>query len=240
MSSNVEVTAHDAVRVVTINRPQKRNALSIELRRELATMLSRLSGDPACSVVILAGEGEHFCSGMDTSQFGGDDHNRRALLESSMGLFHALRSCERPVIASIRGACIAGGFALATWCDIRISAPDAVFWIPEVSMGFAQSWGTLRHALGDQLARRVAFTGEKFGATQALEWGFVMEISEDPFARSLELAHLMARNPLNGLRDSKRLMISSAESSIQRALDEEMRIFSASLHHPRSEADGKH
>lgn len=233
MNSLVNISSEGAIRVVTLNRPDKRNALSIPMRRELATTFARLSGDPDVAVVVLTGAGSHFCSGMDTTQFGGDDENRRALLESTAGLFGALRSLARPVLAAIEGSCIAGGLALAAGADIRICSPDAMFWMPEVTLGFAQSWGTLRGALPDQIARRVAFTGEKFSADQVLEWGFVMEVRPDPMARCMDLAGKMAKNPISGLEGSKRLMIDAADDSLRRALDAEMRIFEASLFRPR-------
>ncbi|HEX9697376.1 MAG TPA: enoyl-CoA hydratase/isomerase family protein [Actinomycetota bacterium] len=229
MSDEIIVAADGAVRVVTINRPAKRNALHIDLRRALATTFARLGTDPDVGVVVLTGAGSAFCAGMDTTQFGGDDDNRRALFESSYGLFESLRTIPKPVIAAINGPALAAGFGLAALSDIRIAGPDATFGMPEVSLGFASSWGTLMRVLPDQLARRMAFTGETIDASTAFAWGLVMEIAPDPVARAMELAALLAKNPVSGLEGSKRLMIEAADPAIRTALDAEMRIFHTSL-----------
>lgn len=217
------------VRLVTLNRPEKRNALSIPLRRELATTIERLGNDPEVGVIVMTGAGPHFCSGMDTTQFGGDDENRRALLESTQSLFDALRRVERPTIAAINGAAIAGGLALATACDLRIAGRDAVFSMPEIKLGFGASWATLRAGLPDQIAKLMAFTGDTFDAEQALAWGYVLEVADDPVKRALEIAERMAESSVKGLTDTKALMIEGASVDLRRAGDAEMRLFAASL-----------
>lgn len=232
-SGFVLIEERGAVRLVTLNRPEKRNALSIPFRRELATTLARLGQDPGVGVVVLTGAGPHFCSGMDTSQFGGDDENRRALLESTVGLFDALQSLPRPVIGAINGAAIAGGLALAAGCDIRIAGRDAAFSMPEVKMGFGASWATLRRGLPDQVARLLAFTGESFDAEQALSWGFVLEVADDPVKRALEIAESMAVNSVRGLADTKRLMLDGEDADLRRAYQAELRLFASSLFRKR-------
>ncbi|HVL91399.1 MAG TPA: enoyl-CoA hydratase/isomerase family protein [Actinomycetota bacterium] len=233
MTDEVLVESDGPVRVVTINRPAKRNALHIQLRRALATAFARLGTDPDVGVVVLAGAGSAFCSGMDTTQFGGDDDNRRALFESSYGLFEALRTLPKPVIAAVNGPALAAGFALAAFADIRIAGPAATFGMPEVSLGFASSWATLARVLPDQLARRMAFTGETIDAATALEWGLVMEVAPDPLARARALAGVMAANPVPGLEGTKRLMVESADPALRAAWETEMRIFHTSLFRKR-------
>lgn len=233
MSEEILVEPEGTVRVVTINRPAKRNALHIDLRRALATTFARLGTDPDVGVVVLTGAGSAFCSGMDTTQFGGDDDNRRALFESSYGLFEALRTLPKPVIAAVNGPALAGGFGLAAFADIRIAGPAATFGMPEVSLGFASSWGTLARVLPDQIARRMAFTGETIDAATALDWGLVMEVADDPLGRARELAATMARNPVSGLEGTKRLMIESADPALRTAWETEMRIFHSSLFRKR-------
>lgn len=233
MSEQILIAADGAVRTVTINRPEKRNALHIDLRRALATTFARLGTDPDVGVVVLTGAGAAFCSGMDTTQFGGDDDNRRALFESSYGMFEALRTLPKPVIAAVNGPALAAGFGLAALADIRIAGPNATFGMPEVTLGFASSWGTLLRVLPDQLARRMAFTGQTIDAATALEWGLVIEVAPDPLARATELAAAMAKNPVSGLEGSKRLMIEASDQTIRAAMDAEMRIFHNSLFRKR-------
>src|SRR6266540_2792132 len=113
MSSLVLATLADGIATVTMNRPEKRNALSIDLRRQLADELDRLGGDSSVCVVVLTGTGTAFCAGMDRSQFGGDHANREALFETSTGLFESLSRLPLPTIAAVNGPALGGGSALA-------------------------------------------------------------------------------------------------------------------------------
>src|SRR6266568_4878363 len=99
MSSLVLTTSADGITTVTLNRPEKRNALSIDLRRALADAFDRAGADPEVSVVVVTGAGTAFCAGMDRTQFGGDAANREALYESTTRLFSSLTRVPVPVIA---------------------------------------------------------------------------------------------------------------------------------------------
>jgi len=97
------------VALVTLERPEKRNALSIELRIELAETFGRLGDDAGVGCVVLTGAGTAFCSGMDVTQFGGDRDHKRRLVETSTLAFDAVGGCTRPVVAAVNGPAIAGG-----------------------------------------------------------------------------------------------------------------------------------
>src|SRR3954471_24008515 len=117
---------HDgAAAILTLDRPEKRNALSIEMRYELAAVLAELSRDSSVHSLLVTGAGSAFCSGMDVSQFGGDFENRRRIVESSTAAFGGLGRFPLPVIAAVNGPAVAGGFALALLADIRIASTNA-------------------------------------------------------------------------------------------------------------------
>ena len=109
------------VALVTLQRPEKRNALSIELRVEIGNAFGHLSEDEDVGCVVLTGAGTAFCSGMDTAQFGGTREHKEKLVETSTAAFEAVGECSRPVLAAVNGPALAGGFALALLCDIRIA-----------------------------------------------------------------------------------------------------------------------
>src|ERR671937_2094961 len=132
MAGLLSIEHHDEVAVVTMRRPEKRNALSIELRTELADAFNHLSVDDGVGCIVLTGAGTAFCSGMDTSQFGGDLEHRRRLVETSTVAFEAVGNCRRPIVAAVNGAAVAGGFALALLCDVRIGSDSAIFGYPEL------------------------------------------------------------------------------------------------------------
>ena len=135
MAGLLSIEREGDVALVTLRRAEKRNALSIELRQELAESFDGLSEDETVGCIVLTGAGSAFCSGMDTSQFGGDLDNRRRLVETSAVAFQALRGCRRPVVAAVNGPALAGGFALALLCDLRVAASVATFGYPELPRG---------------------------------------------------------------------------------------------------------
>jgi enoyl-CoA hydratase len=123
----LSIERREGVALVTLQRPEKRNALSIELRLELADAFGRISDDAEVGCVVLTGAGPVFCAGMDVTEFGGDREHKRRLVESSTRAFEAVGRCLRPVVAAVNGPALAGGFALALLCDLRIASDRASF-----------------------------------------------------------------------------------------------------------------
>ena len=118
------------VAVVTLQRPEKRNALSIDLRVELTDAFTALGEDDEVGSVMLTGAGPAFCSGMDVTQFGGDRAHREQLVETSLSCFRAIANCPKPVVAAVNGPALAGGFAIALLCDLRLASENASFGFP--------------------------------------------------------------------------------------------------------------
>ena len=111
---------HSPVAVLTLDRPEKRNALSIEMRFELADALAALAADDSVGALVVTGAGSAFCAGMDVTQFGGSFENRRRIVESSVAAFGGMGAFPKPALAAVNGPAVAGGFALALLCDVRI------------------------------------------------------------------------------------------------------------------------
>ena len=176
---SLSIERHDDVAVVTLRRPEKRNALSIELRVELADAFNGLSRDPQVGCVVLTGAGTAFCSGMDTSQFGGDLEHRKRLVETSTLAFEAVGDCRRPIVAAVNGPAIAGGFALALLCDLRIGSPRAVFGYPELPRGIPPSYAAARAVLPATIAQELCLTGRLVEAQEAQRLGIVREVADD-------------------------------------------------------------
>src|SRR5919204_4051214 len=117
---------------ITLRRPEKRNALSLDLRMDLAEALRRAAADLDVAATIVTGEGTAFCAGFDVTQFGGDAANRRAIVETTEAFFEALVEHPKPLIAAVNGPAVGGGFALALLSDIRIASEQATFGFPQV------------------------------------------------------------------------------------------------------------
>lgn len=218
MSLRVE---HDGpVAILTLDRPEKRNALSIEMRYELSSLLERLAADESVGSLLVTGEGSAFCSGMDVSQFGGDFDNRRRIVDSSIAAFGAAGRFPFPVIAAVNGPAVAGGFALALLADIRIASTHARLGFGPLPPGVPPSYASARAALPAALARELALTGRVVQSGQALELGMVSEVVEPEalMPRALEAARAAA-SPAGAL--TKRRILLEREQLFGRLFLEE-------------------
>ena len=201
----LSIERRDDVALVTLQRPEKRNALSIELRTELADAFGSLSEDEEIGCIVLTGAGPAFCSGMDVSQFGGDLENRARLVETSTAAFEAVGDCERPVIAAVNGPALAGGFALSLLCDLRIAGAEATFGYPELPRGIPPSYAAARAVLPATVAQDLCLTGRVITAPEAVRLSVAREVAEDDVvARALELAQRIASLPRTAILETKR------------------------------------
>jgi len=201
----LSIERRDEVALVTLRRPEKRNALSIDLRVEIADAFASLGEDDAIGCIVLTGAGVAFSSGMDTSQFGGDLENRTRLVETSTAAFEAVGNCARPVIAAVNGPALAGGFALALLCDLRIAGVGASFGYPELPRGIPPSYAAARAVLPATVAQDLCLTGRVINAAEAARLQVVREVAEgDVVARSLELAGRIASLPRTAVLETKR------------------------------------
>jgi enoyl-CoA hydratase/carnithine racemase len=193
------------VLLLTLNRPDKRNALSIELRERIASALAELDTD-TCGAVVLTGAGSAFCAGMDTTQFGGDRAHRERLVESSLACMRAVGSCPVPVIAAVNGPAVAGGFVLALAADIRVGEPTAKFGFPELPRGIPPSFAWARAALPAGLARELCITGRVLDAGEARSEGVIGELVDagEGTERALALAAEIAGRPRPAIVETKR------------------------------------
>ena len=230
MAGTLSTERRGDVALVTLRRPEKRNALSIELRRELAAAFEEVADDDGVGCVVLTGEGRAFCSGMDTTQFGGDRDNRRALVETSTLAFEAVGDCPRPVVAAVNGPALAGGFALALLCDLRIAGRAATFGYPELPQGIPPSYAAARAVLPATVAQELCLTGRIVDAVEAKKLGIVREVSSgDVVARALELASTVAELPRSSVIETKRRTQLERKHLWGFLFDEERRVFSRAV-----------
>ena len=172
----VTVERDGAIATVTLNRPEKRNALSLELREVLTAQLDALATDDEVRCVVLTGAGSAFCAGMDTTEFGGDRAHKERIVELSVGLFRTLGNFPKPVVGAINGPAVAGGFALALLCDLRLASTEARMGFLENRRGIPPSYAAARAALPAALATELCLTGRLLEADEAQELGVVAEV----------------------------------------------------------------
>jgi enoyl-CoA hydratase len=214
--------------VITMNRPQYRNAQNSAMTYALDAAFTRAVDDPQIAVIVLAGAGKHFSAGHDIGTPGrdvGTSFERKAVMwwdhvgrdgadsryaremEVYLGMCRRWRELPKPTIAMVQGACIAGALMLAWVCDVIIAADDAFFADPVVRMGipgveyFAHPW-----VLGPRFAKEVLFTGDRFTAQRAYELGMVNRVvpRDELAATAMAMAERIAAMPQFGLALAKR------------------------------------
>jgi enoyl-CoA hydratase/carnithine racemase len=212
----------DGVAVLTLNRPEKKNALSIALREEAVALLGRLADDEALKVLVITGSGGCFSAGFDLREFAVTDAAHTERLWQSSDLFHhAVHRFPLPVIAAVDGIAYAGGFDLAVLCDLRIATHRAAFAHPEAAFG-PVAYRPLHDLVGGAIARELVLTGREIDAREALRLHLVTELT-DPGKltdRALELARQVSRAPREVLvRNKAKFIASSAISPETPTLD---------------------
>jgi enoyl-CoA hydratase/carnithine racemase len=202
----------DGRATITLNRPEKRNALSIEVRDLVSDALDALAADDDVKCVVLTGAGDVFCAGFDLAEFRVEEPGFQERLWASSDRFHHTVLCfPLPLVASINGPALAGGFDLAVMCDIRLASSTTRFAHPE------QAWsqvvyGPLEALVGGAVARDVCFTGRTIDATEALRRGLVSSVVEpdDLAAATAAVVASITRAPRAALMSTKRKALARA------------------------------
>ncbi len=193
----------DKVALVTLNRPEKRNALSIALRNEIDSCLAELEADDEVSVVVIAAEGPAFCAGFDTSEFASREPEHMKAVGESSGRYHRrLADFPKPLVAAVNGPAMGGGMDLAVLCDVRIAAANAAFAHPEIKFGAPSLYGPLKDIIGGGLARDLCLTGRRVDAQEALRIGLVSQVvpPDQLLDTALAVARTIAEAPLGTLK----------------------------------------
>lgn len=175
----------DGIARVTLNRPEKRNALNAGVIKGLTAAIGQLNTNSALRAVVIRGAGKDFCSGADLSALEkiaeSDIVENLRDAETLADLFVTIRHCRVPVIAAVHGRALAGGCGLATACDVVLATESARFGYPEVKIGFvpAMVMALLRRNLSEKRAFEIATRGFDFSASEAAEFGLVTRVFED-------------------------------------------------------------
>jgi len=194
MSESLQISRKGRVLQLALNRPERRNALNVDLCSALGAVLEEAEADPRVGAVLLSGNGKSFCAGMDLNEvlsLSGGDVN-----EMHERIFTAGIRMTKPLVAAVQGAALAGGTGLAANCHIVVAAEDATFGLTEIRIGLWPFviFRTMVAALGQRRATELALTGRIFGASEAREYGLVHHIVEPGvlMERAREIASAIA------------------------------------------------
>jgi methylglutaconyl-CoA hydratase len=226
----IQLAYDSGIATITLNRPDKRNAISFDLIDDLLRALQEVASSDA-QTLIVTGAGKAFCSGMDLE-------NLKALLgrspeqnlkdsETMVRLFRTIYEFPKVTIAAVNGAAIAGGTGLALLCDFTLAVPEAKFGYTEVRIGFVPAIVStfLLRQVGEKQARDLLLTGRIFGAEEAARMGLLNEIvpPESLMTRARELAALLLENSPASLRATKKLLSDHARSEIDAQIESAVR-----------------
>ncbi len=224
----MEIRAQTAV--LTLNRPDKRNALNARLRVELREQLERIEASRHIRAVVVTGAGEAFAAGADIAAMQSyTPADAQAAAEEGCALFAFMEEMRVPIIAAVNGWALGGGCELALACDMRICAPEARFGQPELRLGLIPAYGALfrlPRLVGPAKAKEMVYTGRLLDARESLEAGLVSEIipRDHLLQRAFELADAVS---------PAALAVSAAKTILNRAFDltrAETDAFAASLY----------
>src|SRR6476646_8299498 len=217
----------DGIARITLNRPDKRNALDGEIVAELKAAFGASAADGDCRVVLLTGAGTDFCSGADLANLEKTAQNsvldNMADARSTADLFLMMRNHPRPVIAAVQGRALAGGCGIATACDIILAAQSAQFGYPEVNIGFvpAMVMAILRRSVSEKAAFELVVTGETVSATRAHDLGLVHRVfADEDFSSEIEAyVTRLAAKSASAIMLSKRRLYNMDSMAVEAALE---------------------
>ena len=185
----------DAIGFLTLNRPEKRNALSRALRMEIVSCLDEAAANQAVRVVVLTGAGPAFCAGFDRSEF--TTTGMEAIFLEADAYHRRVHRFPKPIIAAVNGPALGGGCDLAAMCDVRLAAITASFGQPQVRFGAPALYDLMRAVIGMGTAREMCLTGRQYDAHEALSIGLVNRVVEPSalLEAARALAHEIATLP---------------------------------------------
>lgn len=232
---NVEIT--DQVAHIVMSRPEKANSMIPEFWRELPQLMNDLDADGSVRCAVISAEGKHFTAGMDLASFndinnlgkGAETGRARVALRALIGeLQETFTSMERvrfPVLTAINGACIGGGIDMITAADMRYASADAYFGIEEINIGMTADVGTLQRLprlIAPGIVRELAYTGRRFSAQEAREWGLVNTVydsREALLAGVMEIARDIAEKSPLAIEGTKAAILNARDTTVAQGLD---------------------
>lgn len=225
-----------------LNRPESSNNLNEETMLELRDVSKQLGDDPAIRVVVLEGQGDHFCTGIDLQMVRSRldlsiEKNRDFLLRLQRCL-DDFENLEKPTIAKLKGFCIGGGVLLAVCCDFRIASERTIFSLPEIKLGLPILWGTKRitRIAGPAHAKEMVLLGGRFKARQALTYGLVHQVvpAHNLDEATQALAEKLSKFPQRAMGLAKSIIHAGMDLGLRESQDLEVEALSSLMQTPET------
>ena len=233
MPEAIELQRDEAVAVVRLNRPERRNALSPAVLEELAQALGDLDADEAVRAIVITGTDEVFAAGADIKAMA--ERSFHEVLEAStMPFWQRVADCRTPLVAGVSGFALGGGCELALLCDLIVASETAEFGQPEITLGIIPGGGgtqRLARVIGKQRTMELVLTGRRIDAQEALRLGFVNRVAPKRswFQETLDLAQVVARRPPLAAKLAKQAVLAADEMPLTAGLAHERRLYELAM-----------
>ena len=222
MAEKLLTENRDGVLIVSFNRPEKKNAIDTDMWLALRDTFRAAAEDPTVVCVLLRGEGDNFCAGVDLSSFAADGEGEHPFEAAA----RAVAEFDKPVVAAVRGVSVGGGATVLFHCDIVYTDPTLRMRLPFANLALAPEWGSsymLQANIGPQRAAELFYTAEWIDADKALAYGLVADVipATQLFDHALAKANEIAQWPASALREIKRLLRRHHLASVDKAITDE-------------------
>jgi len=227
--SEILIEQIDQTLHLTLNRPEKKNAITQAMYMTLANNLNAAAGDFAIRTVVISGNGKAFTAGNDIMDFMNEE------ITMSSPVFHFLKAIHefpKPLIAAVQGNAVGIGTTMLLHCDLVYAAADALFAMPFVTLGLVPEAGSsllFPRLVGHAKASEIFMTGRSFGSAEALEMGLINSIEESPTAKALEVAAVIADQPPGAVLNTKALLKSGSHIAVENVMLAEGEMFRIAL-----------
>jgi enoyl-CoA hydratase/carnithine racemase len=227
--SEILIEQIDQTLHLTLNRPEKKNAITQAMYMTLANNLNAAAGDFAIRTVVISGNGKAFTAGNDIMDFMNEE------ITMSSPVFHFLKAIHefpKPLIAAVQGNAVGIGTTMLLHCDLVYAAADSLFAMPFVTLGLVPEAGSsllFPRLVGHAKASEIFMTGRSFGSAEALEMGLINSIEESPTAKALEVAALIADQPPSAVLNTKALLKSGSHIAVENVMLAEGEMFRIAL-----------
>jgi enoyl-CoA hydratase/carnithine racemase len=233
VGSGVTLERYEAVAVVRLNRPERRNALSPDVMEQLAEVLADLDADESARCIVISGTEEVFAAGADIKAM--VERTFQQVLEAStMPFWQRVADCRTPLIAAVSGFALGGGCELALLCDMIVASDTAEFGQPEITLGIIPGGGgtqRLARVIGKQRTMELVLTGRRIDAKEALRLGFVNRVVPKRrwLSEAVELADVVARRPPLAVKLAKQAVLAADEMALSAGLAHERRLYELAM-----------
>lgn len=237
MSQHVQVTTADRITTIRIQRPEKRNAITLEMYAALRSGLEAAAADSTVRAVIIGGAPTCFSAGNDLNDFVRANQGGGGDIDAPLGFLRALATFDKPLVAAVRGVAIGIGTTLLLHCDLVFASESARFTTPFVELGLVPEAGSsvlLPALIGERRAAQMLLLGETVDATTAEQWGLINRIAADPDASALAAATRLAATSPGALRATKDLVRRTSRTRVLEAIRIEGEAFVERLRSPEA------